>query len=93
MPRLLPRTLGPPMQQRQMEELFLGRIQPLDEALVLLLEDLDLTLKIVDEGNKVLLGQVVQISDDGQNNLPVQSGSGLTLGHQGMAYKKNLSNR
>ena len=74
MPGLLPRTLGTPGQQGQTEEFFLGRIQPLDEALVLLLEELELTLKIIDEGNEVLLGQVLRIAEDSQNNLPCNRG-------------------
>ena len=59
------------MQRRQPKELFLGRIQPLNEALVLLLEELDLTLKIVDESNQVLFGQILRIAESSQNNLPL----------------------
>jgi len=74
MPGLLPRALGTPSQQGQTEEFFLGRIQPLDEALVLLLKDLDLTLKIVDEGDEFLLGQALWIGENSQNNLPGDRG-------------------
>jgi hypothetical protein len=93
MPGLLAGALGTPVQQGQVKESFLGRIQPLQQTLVLLPKDLDLTLKIVDEGNEFLLGQILRITEDSQNDLPSQSGSGFTLGHQSVTCKKNLSNR
>ena len=66
-------------------------MQAFDKTLVLLLKGLDLTLEIVDESDEVLLGQLLRINDDGQNNLPLWSGSSFTLGHEGSTCKKNLS--
>ena len=54
-------------------------MQPLDETLVLLLKGLDLTLEIVDEGDELVLGQLLRIGDDVQENLPLCSGSDPTL--------------
>ena len=45
-------------------------MEPLHQTLDILLQRGILTLEFVDEGDEVLLGQIVQIRDDGQNNLP-----------------------
>ena len=78
------------MQQRQMKKLFLGRIQAFQQTLVLLLEGLDLTLKIVDETNEFVLGQVLRIVESSQNNLP--SDRGVTSHYDTMvgSIKQNL---
>ena len=90
MPRLLPGTFGTPNQQGQTEELFLGRIQPIQQTLVLLSQKLDLTLKVIDEGDKFVLGQVLRIVESSQNNLP--SDRGVTSHYDTMAgsIKQNL---
>jgi len=74
MPGLLPRALGTPSQQWEEEELFLRRIQAFNEALDFLLEGDVLTLKIVNEGDEFLLGQVLRIAENSQNNLPCDRG-------------------
>ena len=66
-------------------------MEALNQTLDFLLQSGVLALEFVNEGNEVLLGQIVRIGDDGQNNLPLWSGSSFTLGHEGSTYKKNLS--
>jgi hypothetical protein len=90
MPWFLPRTLGSPMQQRQTKEFFLGRIQPLDETLDFLLESDVLTLKVVNEGDEVLLGQVLRIVESSQNNLPSDRGVTSLYDSRAGSIKQNL---
>ncbi|MBI3616593.1 MAG: hypothetical protein HY211_08800 [Candidatus Omnitrophica bacterium] len=90
MPRLLPGAFGTPVQQGQVKELFLGRIQALQQTLVLLLKDLDLVLKIVDEDDKILLGQVLRIAESSQNNLPGDRGVALHYDRIVGSIKQNL---
>ena len=45
-------------------------MQALHQTLNFLRQSGVLALEFVDEGNEVLLGQIVRINDDGQNNLP-----------------------
>jgi len=72
------------------KELFLGRIQALDEALDFLLEGDVLTLKVVNEGDKLLLGQVLRIAESSQNNLPGDRGVALHYDRIVGSIKQNL---
>ena len=78
------------MQRRQPKELFLGRIQPLDEALDFLLEGDVLTLKVVNESDEFLFGQVLRIAESGQNNFLCDRGVASRYNTMAGSIKQNL---
>ena len=71
MPRLLTRGLGASGQRQKRKTGLLRRMEALNQTLDFLLQSGVLALEFVNEGNEVLLGQIVRIGDDGQNNLPL----------------------